>query len=158
MPIPAVARANDLVGNLILKVPLPQGDHIHDVRCDACRAVGYWETPQAGLLALKLGPSQRGTVEIRFGPALMPLVVLGDGTYDVIDLERDGRTARLTVRVYGRQTVRLRLPFKPVEAKSLNPNAAIHGVEYDPGAGIASLRVEGRDIHGEEVAIEMKQG
>jgi len=154
--IPSVAWENDLVGNPIVKIPVANDECVSAIRSNDCHAVACWETDGWAFIVLRLGDSRRCTFEVSFGPHMMPMVALGDGTHDVIDLSERGRVARLALRMYGRQTVSLRLPFRPAAADSTNPDLVIHGLQYDLHSRLAALDVSGRDIHGEQGEIVLR--
>lgn len=155
--IPNIARENGLVGNPILKVPLRAGEHVSAVCSDDCRAVAYWEQEGAGFLALRLGKSRRGRFEVELGAKPISPAVWRKGTYDVMDIEEPGGAIRVALRVYGRQTVHVRMPFAPSVAESASPHFTVHGLDYDRKQQTAAVVIASRNIHGEEGEVVLRR-
>jgi len=154
--VPTYAKLNRLAETVVVKVPLEAGQHVSGVRTRGCRAVACWEAEGWGYVAL--APERlRAEFELELGRQQMPLIVLRSGTYDVLDLMAEGRTAvRLRIRVYGRQLVDLRLPFTMGTVESSNPDLIVRGIDNRPGAPDSAIVLEGRDIQGEEGEITIK--
>ena len=153
-PVPSYAKLNRLAENVVIKVPLARGEHVSAVHSDDCRAVACWENAGFGHVVLRLGMRPRTSFTVDVGPRQMPLIVLRNGTYDVLDLIAEGdRAVRLKIRVYGRQLVDLRLPFTMRKAESSNPDLKVRGIDARPGSPDAAIVIEGHDIHGEEGEI-----
>ena len=147
--VPAVAWENALAESPIVQFPASQGQHVHLTDCRNCRPVATWTRAGRAYCSIRLlGPSRR----CRFRPRLMPHpaepIVLHDGTYDVLDLELWESSAQLAIRVYGRQEVRLRLPFIPADFVEF-PGLTVHSVLHDPATRETLLDVEGGDIQGQ---------
>ena len=158
-PIPSVARLGTLVANPIIRVPLGEGQHVAAVHSTDCRAVAYWEGADgaAAFVALRLGALPRASFAVELGPEPMPLAVWRQGTYDVAELvDEPGGAVRLAVRVYGRQTIHLRLPFRPSSVEAVKGGLVVRGVDYDPQMRVATVVAEGHDIHGHDGEIILK--
>ena len=154
--IPSEAKLSKLVGNPIVKVPLGEGEHVAAVRSADCRAVACWESAGWALIVLRLDRPPRASFEVELGPEPMALAVRRQSTYDVLDLEEQDGAVRLAVRAYGRQTVHLRLPFRPGSVEAVKGRLVVRGVDYNPQLCVAAVVIEGRDIHGEDGEVVLK--
>jgi len=133
----------------VVKIELPAGEHLSAVESDACRLVAYWEREGSGFMALKMESTCTASIQPRFGPELPQLAVLRTGTFDVLDLEHVPAGVRVTVRMYGRQELRLRVPFTPSSATTDVPGLSIDDFHFDGDMQTARVYLTGRDIHGE---------
>ncbi|MBI5725057.1 MAG: hypothetical protein HZA50_13940 [Planctomycetes bacterium] len=147
------ARALPFAESPILKIRLPAGAHVAAVQSDDCRTIAYWEHGGFGFLRLKFDQSCPATFNIQFGSPPLPLVVMRSGTFDTLDLRQESSQVQVHVRMYGTQTVSIRLPFAPSNISADTAGIQIKNWSFDGNSRLAKITIAARDIHGQAGTI-----
>lgn len=159
----------------ILKIPLPPGAHVSRVVSSACRPAAYWEREGYGFLRLAFDHARPAAFEIELGPELLPLVVLRDGTFDVLDLKDTpshpspnagcglpprarppASAVQVCVRMYGSQTLSLLLPFTPGAVTAEGTGMVVQRWSFDSATRLATIALAARDIQGQVGTITVR--
>jgi hypothetical protein len=119
--------------------------------------VACWEQDGFAYVVLRLRDARRCEFEVEAGDGPSAPVVLRNGTHDVLDLVSDSTGLRVAVRMFGRQTIDVKVPFVPSRVDSGSPALIVRGLEYDRARGTARIDVSGRNIHGEEGELVIRQ-
>lgn len=148
-------RALAFAESPILKIRLPAGTHVAGFKSDDCRPIAYWQRGSFAFLQTRLD-QPRAAFDISFGPQPLPLVVMRDGTYDVLDLKQEPSRNNLRVRVYGRQEISVRLPAAPASIAVEGAGLQINSWTYDTASRIVKIVLSARDIHGQAGTIAIR--
>ncbi len=162
------AYTYDLLGTMVLKTPL-NGLHISKASITAQdpgnhpQITGYYEDDYGyGYLEIADNGNEMGrlnkdvyTLECVLGETYMPSYVdLTKGTYNVYALNVASNSADVTLKMYGTQDVKIKLPFKPgSKPKSDNANLKVNSYEYSDG--FLTMNITGKNIQGETGKISM---
>jgi hypothetical protein len=151
------AYTNDLLGNLLIKFPLAEGEHLAQATIDGgAEIAGYYE--EFGYGHLLLSPLQQQVYHLHYAKGAMPLAkcVINDGTYNVPSFNSDAETVRLALEMYGTQDVRLRLDFEPISITSVDAGLVVNSHVFDPVEKELVINITGKDLMGQrgEVFIQ----
>jgi cysteinyl-tRNA synthetase len=149
-----------LIGPMVLKVWVGD-DNISGVSLtNGATVLGTWKDT-FGYAYLVIGvpgnPMARldpGTYDmtVTFGADTMPSFVdLTGATYNVFGFTAGPDSARLRLQMYGRQTVKVKLPFEPQSVMSSNPNLIVRRWSY--ADGFLTMSVRGVRLTGETGTI-----
>jgi hypothetical protein len=146
MPDQAYERA--LLGNLVLKIQLDEGEHVSGATLDALPVACYFE--DEGWAFLYLPPLERKVYRLDYslGNEAMPLHVFNDGTYSVYHLLSEGRKVTVRLKVYGTAVVRVRCPSSPQKILSEDPNLTVEEFSYSSDLGELTVVVRASDMQG----------
>lgn len=152
--MPDWAYELNLLGNLVLKHRLREGEHISSASLNGGDIACYWEN--RGFAYISLPKLDRGIHKLEFvsGKSDMPAYVLNDGTYNVMNFRGGKDTASIEMEMYGTQTVKVKLLFEPDEVTSSNPDLEIRDWNYE--SPFINILVRGRNIQGETGVIAIK--
>ena len=152
--MPCWAYDLGLLGNLMVKHKLREGEHISQASLDQGEVASYYE--DRGYAYIGLPKLDRGIhkLELVSGKSDMPAYVLNEGTYNVKDFRSSGKNAYLGIEMYGTQDIKVKLRFTPREVTSNNLDLEILDWQYD--APFITMSVRGRNIQGESGKIAIK--
>jgi hypothetical protein len=146
--MPLKAYEFGVLGNVVLKFQLQPGQHISSASLLDNRIAAYFE--DEGFAFIYLPPLQRRryTFVYAIGHELMPVHVFNDGTYNVYDVEVNGKSIQVRIKVYGTQTLRIRCSGPVMMVKSLSNDIIIRSYSYFDSLGELRVTVSGKDMQG----------
>lgn len=146
--MPRQAYDSGLVGNLVLAVPLPEGEHLSSASINGEPIPAYLE--QAGHVFLYLPPldTELYRVEWTLGAGARHTGVFHDGTYTVKTLRTDDAGIHIDLEMFGTQTVRFVNPDGR-RAVTGSPGLRIHDQHIDADTGELHITLSGHDIQGQ---------
>jgi hypothetical protein len=155
--MPAEAAERDLLGSLVLSVPLAEGTHVEHASLDGDPIPAILERDGFGYLYLPPLASRPYELEYTVGTGRLEPVVHLSGTYNVYSLRSDGNTLRLDLEMYGTQVVELASDTPATAVRSLSGPLRVLDHHYDPKERRIRIRLHGRDMQGERGVIEIER-
>ncbi|NSW56235.1 MAG: hypothetical protein HPY44_09485 [Armatimonadetes bacterium] len=143
-------------GPLWLKLRLKPGEHVSRVITDGPVPAQYGATGHHALLGLCGVTPGTHRLRIETGPQPLSPVVVRDGTCGVLGLTMHRDCMLVNMRVYGAQPVRIRLASEPVAVETDNPGVRAEATDWQPEAGLLTIRLDAHDIQGEIVALRLR--
>ena len=155
--MPVDAYNYDLIGNLILKIPLPVDQYVSEATIDSGQIAGYYEDRGYGYMILPILNKSSHTLSFKLGSTYLPTYVLNDGTYNVFSLNSTKDKVDIELEMYGTQDVKIKgMPFEPRQILSNNPNVIIRSYDYDSENRILSIYLTAIDIQGERMTLTIR--
>jgi len=153
LAIPDVVYERDMLGNLVLAVPLPEKQHVSTANLDGEPIAAYLE--EAGFGYIYLPPLKKGQHEFTYsiGRQVLPLYVRHTGTSNVYRLHQAARELSIDLKMYGTQVVRVVGVEKPTKVSSSNEFLTVIAFEYDDEARSLDLHIHGRNMQGERGTV-----
>ena len=151
--MPPDAYNYDLIGNLVLKLPVPANQHVSEAVVDGKQIAGYYEDRGYGYLILPILNGSIHTLSFKHGSTYLPTYVMHDGTYNVYSFNSTEDKINIELEMYGTQDVRIKMLFEPGQISSINPNVIIQGYTYDSESRILSVLLSAIDAQGERTML-----
>ena len=146
----------DLLGNLILKIPLEAGEHISAATLNGGNIACYYEDRDFGYMVLPRMDQSNHVLTYTVGPSKMTDYVLNDGTYNVDSFELSPTGAIVSVEMYGSQDITIKLDmFEPVFVRCSTDDLIINSAVWDDISSTLTVNVTASDAQGVsgEIAI-----
>jgi len=152
--MPDWAYKLDLLGNLLLKHKLEDGEHISSALLNGGHIAAYYE--ERGYAYIILPELERKQYILTFvtGASEMPTYVLNDGTYNVDQFQSHTENASVSLEMYGTQKVKVKLLFEPHDVTSHNINLKVKDWHYE--APFIKMLIHGKNIQGERGLVSIK--
>ncbi len=150
----------DLLGPMVLKTWVGEREISSVSLTGGATVLGSWKDT-FGYAYLELGVN--GNPQGRLDPAVYEMTVtfgdepmasfvdLAGATYNVTSFSAGAHSASLKLQMYGRQTVKVKLPFVPASVESDHPGLEIRSWKYEGGYLVMDVR--GERLTGEEGVI-----
>lgn len=152
--MPDWAYKLDLLGNLLLKHKLKDGEHISSASLNGGNIACYYEERGFAYIVLPELGKRQYTLTFTTGTSDMLTYVLNEGTYNVEKFQSSADNASVELEMYGTQKVKVKLLFKPHEVTSDNINLEIEGWRYE--APFINMLIHGQNIQGERGMVSIK--
>ena len=153
--MPNEAYKHDILGVMVLKVPIMPQEHITYATLNGSQIPAYFEQSGWAFLYLPVLKQQTYTLKYKIGKQTMPFYVYNDGTYNVYSIKKTNKNMLIDLKMYGTQTVKIKCDSSPVNIKSKNKNLKILSYKFDDLNKILSVKIRGIDIQGERAKIEL---
>jgi cysteinyl-tRNA synthetase len=154
------AYTYNLLGGMVLKTWVGDREISSVTLTNGAGVLGYWKDT-FGYAYLLIG--KNGNPLGRLDPAVYQMTVtfgdqtmlsyvdLNGVTYNVYSFASDAHRASLKLQMYGRQTVRVKLPFAPASVECDNPQLMVGKWSY--ADGVLTMDVRGTRLTGETGTI-----
>jgi hypothetical protein len=152
--MPLDVYENDLLGNMVLKVSLNNGEHVSKAMLNGKPVSAYFEEAGYGFLYLPPLEAKSYIFEYETGKTFMPVFVNNTGTFNVYRVDIKKEQMEFELRMYGRQTVKVK-GRKHVSVSSDNPGLKILSRNFDEESQMLSIEIQGRDMQGETGNIKI---
>jgi hypothetical protein len=152
--MPNWADELNLLGNLVLKHELPDGEHISSASLNGGIIACYYEERGFAYLVLPKLEKKKYTLIFATGTSDMPTYVLNDGTYNVEEFRSSTDNTSAKLEMYGTQQVKVKVLFEPHEVISDNVDLKITDWRYE--APFIYMLIHGRNIQGETGTVTIK--
>jgi len=152
--MPDWAYKLDLLGNLLLKHQLRDGEHISSASVNGRNIACYYEERGFAYVVLPKLEKKQYTLTVTTGTSDMPTYVWNDGTYNVEDFQSGTDNAIVGLEMYGTQRVKVKLRFEPDQVASNNTSLEIRDWRYE--APFLNMLIRGRNIQGQRGVITIK--
>ena len=157
--MPDWAYELDLVGNLLLKLPLKSGTHVSSASLSGGDIACYYEDAGFGYVVLPKLEKSNYVLTYSTGTSEMSNCVLNDGTYNVDKFEIRGDSASLSLEMYGTQDVKVKLDtFKPAGMQSSIASLIINSSQWDEATNTLVMNITATDVQGIEGDILISSG
>jgi len=144
----------DLVGNLLLKLPLDPNIHVSSASLDAANIACYYEDRAFGYIILPPLDKSTHTLTFATGASGMPDYLLNDGTYNVSKFEAWPEAARISLQMYGTQDVKAKLSFfEPWDVQTGTTSLVINATQWDDPNNMLTMNLTATDVQGVEGQI-----
>ena len=152
--MPSAVYENDLLGNMVLKVPLKNGEHVSKALVNGIPVPAYFE--EAGYGFIYLPPLEAGKYQFEYevGDTLMPIFVNNTGTYNIYAADITRNQVVFKLKMYGTQEVKVKCDT-PVSVNSDNPYLKVLSWKYIKQSQMLSVKINGRDMQGEIGRIKL---
>lgn len=146
--MPAKAYDTDMVGNLVLAIPLKEGERLEMAKLGDEPIASYLE--EAGYAFLYLPPLERAryTVTWSVGAGTRHPGVFNTGTYSVYRSKQSGSGITYDIQMHGTQTMRFVVP-SGYEAVQTTSGLTVTNQWYDSTTSELHVTVSGHDIQGQ---------
>lgn len=139
----------DLLGNLLLKVPLKNGCHVSSADFSGGNIACYYEDKGFGYIILPKLEKSIYTLTFSTGSCEMPNYVLNDGTYNVLKFSLCDSSATVSLQMYGTQDVKVKLDaFEPTGVGSNSKDLVINSWKWYPQTRTLIVNVTATDVQG----------
>ncbi|MFP4620391.1 MAG: hypothetical protein ACLFM7_03720 [Bacteroidales bacterium] len=149
---------HELLGNMVLKIDLEEGQHLQEASINGESIACYFEDQGYGFIYLPPLKKKKYRINYNMGSEVQMPHVYNDGTYNVYRFRHEtGDSTALKVRVYGSQKLKIRnIPnYEPDQMSSSNKNLKIKEVSYCAQRQELTLSLKAHDIQGETGIIRM---
>lgn len=145
---------NSLLGNMVLSIPLNDGQHISDARINGEPVAAIFE--EAGFGFIYLPPLQQEIYEMTWetGNNPMSYSINNTGTYNVYSTGEENGQKTFKIRMYGTQDVRFRVPDNYL-VESNHARLKVLEQRYDTENGELVVTMNGHDIQGETGVVRL---
>ena len=152
--MPEWAYELGLLGNLLLKHKLQEGEHVSSALLNGEHIACYYKERGFAYIVLPILAKKQYTLTFTIGTSDMPTYVLNDGTYNVGEFQSDADNALVGLEMYGTQQVKVKLLFEPHEVTSTNTDLDIKEWRYE--APFINMRIHGQNIQGETGMVSIR--
>lgn len=156
--MPDWAYEEDFVGNLVIKIPLDNEQHISSVLFSSPMSVAScFKDRGFGYVVLPKLEQQKYEVIIHTGTTQLYNCVVNNGTYNINKMEIKDKKVLLDVEMYGTQNIHIRLKSgKPTKIKSLNKGLSIESWKWNADKKVCEVMIKAGDIQGVTGKVEIK--
>jgi hypothetical protein len=152
--MPDEAYQNEIIGNLVLRFVLQQGEHISEVTLNGLGAEVFFE--QDGYVYLYLPPLQQSKYTLRYqiGTGYPRFCVFVEGTYNILKVVNAEDKTTVSVKMYGTQDLIFHCD-RPIRVSSNNSGLLVRQTAYDEQARRLTVTLEAKDFQGSRGEIDI---
>jgi len=152
--MPDDAYRNDLLGSMVLKLKLGPNQHVSETSINGDLIPAYFE--EKGFAFLYLPQLERKLYKLHYstGTGLMPVYIFNDGTYNVYRLNKTDSEIQVTLKMYGRQTVKIRCN-KPEKVISVSDGLIVDSFAYLPDKEMVHIIIKATNMQGTRGEIKI---
>lgn len=144
----------DLLGNLLLKLPLEPGVHVSSASLNGGNIACYYEDRGFGHIILPKLDKSNYTLTYSTGISVVPNCVLNDGTYNVDRLETWRDSAMVSLEMYGTQDVKVKLDtFEPAGVQSSTTSLIVNSSQWNDQTNTLVINITATDVQGAKGSI-----
>jgi hypothetical protein len=121
--------------------------HVTDANINGNLIPAYFEEEGFAFLYLPPLEKKKYKLQYRTGTTLMPLHVYNDGTYNVYGLSKTESQITITLKMYGRQTVKIRCS-KPEKVISAKDGLVLESYTFFPDEGMLHITINATNMQG----------
>jgi len=137
----------DLLGNLLLKIPLEPQIHVSSASLNGGNIACYYEDKGFGYVILPRLDKSSYTLTYSTGTCEMSNYVLNDGTYNVDKFETWPNGAVVSLQMYGTQDVKVKLDmFEPERVQSSTTSLIVNSSQWDDQADTLVINITAPDV------------
>ena len=152
--MPDDAYQNDILGGMVLKFKLSEGEHLSMAKIDGKNIRVYFEESGYGFLYLPQLKQKTYTLTYKIGTDLLDFYVDHRGTNNIYSFEKKGNEFEVKLRTYGTQDVIFRGMKNPNAISINNRNIKLVSRAYKNNTLILTLKAQ--DFQGESGIILLK--
>jgi hypothetical protein len=144
----------DVLGNMVLKIKLRQGQHISSAKLGSEPIPCYFEEEGYGFFYLPVLKKERYIFQYEIGKEAIQNCIFNDGTYSVYALKAQDESISFDVKVYGRQNIRVRCQ-EPKTVYSDSNRLLIQNYQYNSLNGELIISVQATNMQGSNGNISL---
>ncbi len=153
--MPDDAYQNDILGNMVLKIKLKEGEHISNAKLNGKNIGVFFEDAGFGFIYLPQLKQKSYDLEYTLGNSFPDAYIYNNGTYNAYIFERINNIYKTKIRLYGTQDIVFKGIAKPNKISIDNKNITIIKEKYDAENNQLTLTLSARDMQGETGVIEI---
>jgi len=146
---------NNLLGNMVLKVELNDGEHISKATINNKPIACYFEDAGYGFIYLPILQQEKYKLNYKISTDMLSFSVFNDGTYNIYSVNDYKDMKKINLRVYGIQEIKIICQKPTKNSESDNPNLKIIRENYDEKNSILSITLDAHNIQGETGSIKL---
>jgi hypothetical protein len=154
--MPDIVYERDMLGNMVITVPLNDGEHVSSMTINNEPVSGYFEDEGYGFIYLPRLDQKEYVLKYTKGSTLPVNFVWNDGTYNVYQVQKTRNGMTLHLKMYGTQEVKINSTRAVRVVTSDNPRLRIVSNDFDSTQNLIVLTVSGHDIQGETGLINIE--
>ncbi len=151
--MPNEAYSDGFPGNMVLKVPLTDGQHLSFASLNDMPIAGYFEDQGFGFLYLPSLEQKNYELSYSLGEKMLTNTVYHDSTSNILDLSIDNNKMTIHACIYGHQEIHVLCESCPTQLTSNNPGIDI--IDWHHADGMLSIELKAHDIQGETGLLEL---
>jgi len=152
--MPDEAYANDMLGNMVLKIQLDTGEFISEAFIDEVLVPAFFEEQGFTFFYLPVLKQKKYSLKYKIENTAMPLQVFNDGTYNVYSLEKRENEIILMVKIYGKQAVKITCS-KPMNVVTTAVGLLVESFDYDANLGRLSVIISAANMQGTKGELKL---
>lgn len=152
--MPEVAYRQNMLGNMVLSVPLEEGYHIQSATINGQVIASVLEESGFGFIYLPVLNREKYTVTWEIGQTPLQNIIHNTGTYVVYNSSVETAKTTFKIKMYGTQNVHFRVE-EGYKAVSESDGLTVQDQFYDTELKELVVRVSGRNIQGETGKISL---
>ncbi|WP_428770452.1 hypothetical protein V1L52_01085 [Treponema sp. HNW] len=145
--MPFEAYTNNMLGNMVLKIPLKKGMHICTASINNMPIAAYLEQYGAAFLYLPRLERKKYVLKYCISSNKMPFYIINDGTYTVYSVMSAEKKTVIALMMYGTQTLKIKC-IKPKSIYVDTDGITILDQKYKKDCSILELQLKAHDIQG----------
>lgn len=145
--MPDDAYHNDILGNMVLKIRCTEGEYITKAAINGQPIPSVFRNESGTFLYLPPFAQKKYDLQYELGPTEMEEFVINDGTYNVYALDKQPDSLVLTLKMYGRQKVKIKCT-EPSAIHSLSKELVLEDFKYDRLSKMIQMNVKAEDFQG----------
>ncbi len=153
--MPDEAYENNILGTLVLKIKLKEGQHLSDAQLNGKPMAVLQEVAGFGILYLPQLAQKKYQLSYRLGTERMPVLLDYTGTFNVYEFVPSYQKSQIRLRVYGTQDIVIQGVIKPSSIDIDNPNLYLVKTNYDIASQKLSMTLKARDMQGETAWVRL---
>lgn len=152
--MPDKAYALNIVGNMVLKLKLNEGEYVSSATLNGGNIACYYEDEGYAFIYLPPLDQRHYTLMYSIGNNPMEVFIFNDGTYNVYSLVTTDSSLKARVRVHGTQVIRFRCKQHKT-VTSDNKSLIIENVTYNHPTNEILIHVRATDMQGSQGNIHI---
>jgi hypothetical protein len=153
--MPDEVYKHGLIGNLVLKVALPEDQHVSFADIDGGYIAGYYEDRGYGHIILPILDKSIHNLHFTLGSNYMPKYLLHEGTYNVFSFKSIENKCVIELEMFGTQRLKIKTMFEAKNVISSNPNVLVQSYDYNLKECLLVVCLEASDIQGDITTISI---
>ena len=156
--MPDWAYQKGFMGNLVIKVPLQKAEHVSSVTSNKnIKALSYYKERGFGYISLPMLKKDKYDIDIQTGNSPLLDCVINEGTYNIIQLNKEKEEITVELEMYGKQDVYVKLKnAEIVDIKSLSKGLIINSWLWCKETQLCVISVSANDVQGVRGKIVLK--
>ncbi len=154
--MPDIVYERDMLGNMVLTVPLGENEHIKSATIDGKPVGVFFEDAGYGFVYLPKLEQRKYVFRYEKGTSRPDFFVNLEGTYNVYGIDTRRNATDITLKMYGIQEVRIKSNRSPRNITSSNERLRVLSYSYDAQSREIRAMISGHDIQGETGVITIQ--
>jgi hypothetical protein len=154
--MPDDAYKKNILGNMVLKFQLSEGQHLSMAKLNGKDMRVYFEEDGFGFIYLPQLKQKIYRFEYEIGGKYLDSYICNNGTYNAYSFDISDNISKAKIRIYGTQDIIFKNIKEPKKVSINNKNINIIKNNFNPEKQQYTLTLKAKDIQGETGIILMK--